>query len=74
MMSFTLESGKDVQEARYVLEMKVQRVGSWWNNWDDIWYVCYHWWQGYDELMEEFMNAVKQIYGEKVLIQVSQLY
>jgi hypothetical protein len=24
--------------------------------------------------MEEFMNAVKQIYGEKVLIQVSQLY
>jgi hypothetical protein len=24
--------------------------------------------------MEEFMNAVKQIYGEKVLIQVSQLH
>jgi malate dehydrogenase (oxaloacetate-decarboxylating)(NADP+) len=28
-------------------------------------------WQEYDELMEEFMAAIKQIYGEKVLIQVS---
>jgi hypothetical protein len=28
----------------------------------------------YDELMEEFMSAVKQIYGEKVLIQVSHRF
>ena len=27
--------------------------------------------QEYAELMHEFMSAVKQIYGEKVLIQVS---
>jgi hypothetical protein len=27
--------------------------------------------QEYHELMEEFMDAVKHIYGEKVLIQVS---
>lgn len=35
--------------------------------------LCVHFplWQEYDELIEEFMTAVKQLYGEKVLIQVS---
>ena len=33
-------------------------------------YLCYVVVQEYAELLEEFMRAVKQNYGEKVLVQV----
>lgn len=32
---------------------------------------CWHYLQEYADLLDEFMSAVKQNYGEKVLIQVA---
>jgi hypothetical protein len=49
-------------------------VATWWSLFSELRsdFLFFYGSQEYHELLEEFMTAVKQNYGEKVLTQVSQ--